>query len=141
MSRGKKTGAWLAAAALCAALAVSAVYVGSVLAGKKGVGEQTEVFALSIGSGPAQIGYVEADSDLDAWGPSSFAVLRNGDVAILDAANRRLLVVDQEGAQVRSVDYERLGLVCPADLYEWRGRLAVASPGYRCGDGEVDEGK
>ena len=115
-----------ATALLVAALIVVLVYVGSVVAGKKGVGEATEVFALSIGSGPAEIGYAEATEEEEAWGPWSFTVLKNGNVAILDAVNQRLLVVDQSGEELQSIAYEDLGLVSPVDLCEWWGRLAIA---------------
>jgi len=90
------------------------------------VGEATEVFALSIGSGPAEIGYAEATEEEEAWGPWSFTVLKNGNVAILDAVNQRLLVVDQSGEELQSIAYEDLGLVSPVDLCEWWGRLAIA---------------
>jgi hypothetical protein len=117
----------LAGAVLLAALlALSAVYAGSTLAGTKGVGQQSEVFSLAVGSGSGQVGYVAGNDDAEAWGPWSFTVMNNGRVAILDAANRRLLVVDRSGHEVQSIAYGDLGLVSPMDVYEWRGRLAVA---------------
>jgi hypothetical protein len=126
MSRGRRDAVLAATALLLTALIVVLVYVGSVAAGKKGVGQATEMFALSVGSGPAQIGYAEASEEEEAWGPWSFTVLKNGNVAILDAVNQRLLVVSPAGEELQSVAYEDLGLVSPVDLCEWRGRLAIA---------------
>ena len=56
---------------LVAALIVALIYVGSVTAGNKGVGSSTEVLALPVGSGPGEVGYVEANEDEEAWGPWS----------------------------------------------------------------------
>jgi hypothetical protein len=109
-----------------AVLTVSVVFVSSVMAGKMGVGVETEVFALSIGSGPGQVGYVESNGDVDAWGPWSFTVLHNGNVAILDGANRRILVVNDSGKEVKSASFADLGLSRPVDLREWQGRLAIS---------------
>jgi hypothetical protein len=114
------------AALLTVALTLSIVYAGSAIAGKKGVGEDTEVFSLGIGTGPAQIGYAEGNGDVDAWGPFSFTVLNNGNIAVLDGANRRILVVNESGEEVKSVPFSDLGLVRPVDIREWRGRLAVS---------------
>jgi hypothetical protein len=126
MSRLRK-GAILTGAVLAAGLlALPIVYAGSVMAGKKGVGKEAEVFSLSIGSGRAQVGYEQGGGDAEAWGPWSFTVLQNGNVAVLDAANQRLLVVDRSGEEVRSIPYAELGLASPVDLCEWRGKLAVA---------------
>lgn len=109
-----------------AVLVLSTVYAGSVLAEKEGVGESREVFQLSVGDGPGQIGYVEGNDDVGAWGPWSFTVLADGKVAILDGAHQRILVVSDSGEEVKSVPFGDVGLVRPVDLREWRGRLAVA---------------
>ncbi|GEM_PF-4938111 len=70
---------------------VSTVYVSSVMADTIGTGRQREVFTLAIGDGPVQIGYVESNGDVEAWGPESFTVLSTGNIAVLDAANQRLM--------------------------------------------------
>ncbi len=128
MSRRAK---WLLGGAVVpAAVAIAiCVYAGSVVASTTGTGAGVEAFSLAIGSGPGQVGYVEANGDVEAWGPWSFTVLNNGTVAILDAANQRLLVVDRVGKQVQSIPYSELGLTSPMDIYEWRGRLAIAEYG------------
>jgi hypothetical protein len=112
-------------ALLAAILTLTFVVAGSVLASQSKVGTEAEVFSLGVGSGAGQIGYVAATDDTDAWGPWSFTVLKNGNVVVLDAANKRLLAVDQSGALVTSIPYQDLGLLYPVDLCEWHGRLAI----------------
>lgn len=68
MSRGRKTGIMVGTALLTAVLALSTVYAGSVLAEKEGVGESREVFQLSVGDGPGQIGYEGTWRETTKWG-------------------------------------------------------------------------
>ncbi|MBN1461719.1 MAG: hypothetical protein JXA57_19485 [Armatimonadetes bacterium] len=125
MLRRRKLRVAVGMALLAAVLTLSFIVAGSVVAGQSKVGTEAEVFSLGVGNGPGQIGYVAASDENDAWGPGSFTVLKNGNVAVLDAANKRLLLVDQSGGLVTSIPYQDLGLLCPVDLCEWLGKLAI----------------
>jgi hypothetical protein len=88
------------------------------------VGDQIAVFEVGVGEGEGQIKYV-IEEEAERWGPISFTVLNNGNIAVLDSGNRRILILDQEGSQIQEIPYEEVGLISPMDLVEWKGQLAV----------------
>lgn len=79
-------------------------------------------FVVPIGSGQGEVGYV-LDDPCENWGPSSFCVLPDQSVAILDIANHRIQVFDRSGALLDTVD---LGMtITPLDVRWWNGCFAV----------------
>ena len=77
-------------------------------------------FAIPLGQGVGQIAYVRGSTE--PWGPISFCVLESGDIAVLDAGNKRIQVFNKEGSFRYEVDISKAS-ISPVDLREWMGGL------------------
>lgn len=79
-------------------------------------------FVAPRGTGAGHIGYVE-DAE-GTWGPTSFCVLPDKSVAILDCGEECIQVFSHSGQPLRSIDLQGI-TISPMDMVWWQDCFAV----------------
>lgn len=73
-----------------------------------------DVATFGVGSGEAEIG-IENDEESAPWGPSSFAIDKDGSFYVVDGVNSKILVAGADGVFKKSIELNN-PVICPVDI-------------------------